>query len=93
MRPLKPKSDFKWEPANFEAVQRAVEASRALGPGDRGNDPLITGIKQENGLHCPSPSHDAGSRYRVGIDREGVPEIQRQDDATGLWRPIPGAAP
>ena len=37
---LKPKADFKWQPADFEAVQRAVDASRALAPADRSNDPL-----------------------------------------------------
>lgn len=87
MRPLKPKANFKWEPATFDAVQLAVASARALTPSMRGKDPLTTGVKEAQGLFCPSPPHDTKSRYRVGIDREGLPEIQRQDDA-GLWRSV-----
>lgn len=87
MRPLKPKAKFEWDPATFDAVQHAVESARSLAPSLRGKDPLTAGVKEAQGLFCPPPSHDTKSRYRVGIDRDGLPEIQRQDDA-GLWRPV-----
>lgn len=86
MRPLKPKEKFVWEPRTFEAVQTAVQSARALAPGQRGKDALTVGVKESYGLFCPPPSTDSTSRYRVGIDWDGLPEIQRQDDA-GLWRP------
>jgi hypothetical protein len=86
MRPVEPKRKFVWEPRTFEAVQAAVRSARELAPGQRGKDALTVGVKESYGLFCPAPPSDASSRYRVGIDREGLPEIQRQDEV-GLWRP------
>lgn len=84
---MKPKGNFEWAPASFEAVSLAVQSARALAPALRGKDPLTFGVKEASGLFCPPPSNDSTSRYRVGIDREGLPEIQRQDEA-GLWRTV-----
>jgi hypothetical protein len=44
-------------------------------------------IKLKGSLTCPSPASDKAGSYRVGVDKNGVPQIQRQD-AQGAWQPV-----
>jgi hypothetical protein len=36
------------------------------------------------GLECPSPASDPTGKYRVGLDAQGHPEIQRLSN-NGKW--------
>jgi len=42
---------------------------------------------QLGGLACPAPVNDPDGTYRVGIDADGRPEIQRLEEA-GVWAPV-----
>lgn len=48
---------------------------------------VIAWLSQESelgGLECPPPASDPDGKYRVGLDIQGRPEIQRLS-ADGKW--------
>ncbi|MBZ0116543.1 MAG: hypothetical protein K8H88_06105 [Sandaracinaceae bacterium] len=89
---------IEWHPTSHDEVRKQVEAVRAK-TGQVGQYlaiylPQMIRQKQmmmgpDAGLTCPAPPTDPDGEYRVGLDGNGEPEIQRRDADTGAW----GAAP
>jgi hypothetical protein len=51
---------------------------------------VIAYLGQESelgGLECPSPASDARGKYRIGLDSQGRPEIQRMTSKRE-WIPV-----
>jgi hypothetical protein len=68
------------ELARARADKRGIELARAM-------PHVIAWLSQESelgGLECPSPASDPNGKYRVGLDRQGRPEIQRLSH-DGKW--------
>jgi hypothetical protein len=85
-------SPFFWSPSSFEAARSDVELARARSD-KRGAElartmpHVIAWLSQESelgGLECPSPASDRKGTYRVGLDADGRPEIQRLS-SNGKW--------
>jgi hypothetical protein len=86
---------FSWAPESFDAAKYAVDMAR-LKVGPKGAElarvmpHVIAWLGQNSetgGLECPSPAHDPSGRYRVGLDAEGRPQIQRCYER-GEWLPV-----
>jgi len=77
-----------WSPNSFSTVVGIVH-------GDDG--PILRGLKQTlrvaNQLSCPAPSWDATGVYRVVLDADGEPEIQRFEARSKAWSPAALDAP
>ena len=88
-------SRFSWNPASFEAAKCDIDLARQRS-GSRGAElarvmPHVIASMGERsqlgGLACPAPVNDPDGTYRVGIDADGRPEIQRLEEA-GVWAPV-----
>lgn len=86
---------FKWHPTDYDGVRQAVAVARSgvvpVGVGlaqaiGRAIE-LLAGVGGLGGLECPSPSHDPHGVYRVGLDSQGRPTIQRRDES-GAWQAV-----
>jgi hypothetical protein len=85
-------SRFSWKPASFEDARSDIELARQRS-GPRGVElarvmpHVIASLGERSklgGLQCPSPASDSGGTYRIGIDDDGRPDIQRLNDE-GVW--------
>jgi hypothetical protein len=79
---------FFWNPASFEIAKADVELARTRS-GERGVElarvmpHVIAWLSQQpglGGLECPPPAGDPTTKYRIGLDVRGRPEIQRLND-------------
>lgn len=87
---------FSWNPVSYDVAKHHVDLARSgarpigaalaqVMPGAIRTMGPITGL---GGLPCPAPSDDPQGVYRVGLDDDGRPQIQRRD-AAGVWQPVP----
>jgi len=94
-KPKKPKksggSRFDWHPKTYADAKHYVDMARN-GTGLIGQElakvmpqaiRTLGGITGLGGLTCPTPDDDPNGTYRIGLDAEGRPQIQRQNDQGG----------
>jgi hypothetical protein len=86
---------FKWDPVSFDVAEQHVAMVR----NGTGIGPMLAKVMPQairimgqvnglGGLTCPSPPNDPNGVYRVGLDAQGVPQIQKRDPQ-GVWQPYP----
>lgn len=86
-----------WQPTSYEDAKKYVDMVRgrtgALGQQLAMYLPQmirqVQAMTGHAGLSCPAPTSDAGGEYRVGLDANGEPEIQRRDPDANVWGPAP----
>jgi hypothetical protein len=80
---------FSWSPKQFEDVCRAVGLARSRSKpfGVGMLEAMARTIVSQGPLACPAPETDPEGKYRVVLDANGIPEIQKQS-ADGLWAKV-----
>lgn len=87
--------EFDWAPNSYDIAREHVALARnrtgSIGEVLAGVMPqavrTMGAVNGLGGLSCPAPENDRQRRYRVGLDADGRPEIQRENDE-GDWAPV-----
>ena len=80
---------FSWHPVSYDVAKMHVDLARSGTPpvGPTLAQTMPPAIRELGALKCPAPPEDAEGTYRVGLDLDGLPEIQRLG-GDGVWHPV-----
>lgn len=86
---------FSWNPGSFEVASSEVQSARAkVDPHGAELAQVMQHViawegqrSELGGLECPPPPNDPDGTYRVGLNVNGQPEIQRLNES-GEWVPV-----